>query len=278
MTEPALPDATSPTRLTVLGSTGAYPEPGGACSGFVVETGEFAVALDLGWGTLPRLLEHLGSPVAAGLSALVVTHDHPDHTADVPALVRARWYGARTAPAIPLLCPRPVLERLLWAEDDATSMTAAAMEWHEAPGRTTIGPFEIETLELPHYVTNVGVRLTTGGRTLAYTGDTGPDDAVVSLGRDVDLFIVDATDRHQQDGVPQAPPEPDGQPQGDEKPAPTYNLTATEAGELAQQAGAKRLLLTHFWPGNDRELSRKQAQAEFAGEVLIAEPGLSITL
>ena len=61
--------------LVVLGSCGAWPEPGRACSGFLLEHDGFRVALDLGYGTLPRLLSLLGSPTAAGIDAVVVTHD-----------------------------------------------------------------------------------------------------------------------------------------------------------------------------------------------------------
>jgi len=53
-----------------------------------------------------------------------------------------------------------------------------------------------EARSLPHYTVNVGVRLNGPGLTIAYTGDTGPDPALADLGRDADLFIVDATDRH----------------------------------------------------------------------------------
>jgi ribonuclease BN (tRNA processing enzyme) len=46
---------------------------------------------------------------------------------------------------------------------------------------------------LPHWLPNVGVRLTAAGRVLAYTGDTGPSDEVVKLARDADLLLAEAT-------------------------------------------------------------------------------------
>ena len=79
-------------RLVVLGGCGAWPEPGRACSGFLLEHDGFRVALDLGYGTLPRLLSLLGSTTAVGLDAVVVTHDHPDHVVDLHGLLRARLY------------------------------------------------------------------------------------------------------------------------------------------------------------------------------------------
>jgi ribonuclease BN (tRNA processing enzyme) len=88
---------------------------------------------------------------------------------------------------------------------------------------------------------------------------------LAELGRDAELFIVDATDRYQHAGHP-----PRGQP--------AMNLTAREAGEAATAAGADKLMLTHFWPGNDRNRSRAAAAEAFAGEILIADEGAVVDL
>jgi ribonuclease BN (tRNA processing enzyme) len=202
------------SRLVVLGSCGGYPEPGRACSGFLLEHDGFRVALDLGYGTLSRLLTLLGSTTAAGLEAA---------------------------------------ER---------SLTERVFDWRPlpAPGYD-LGPFRLESWSLPHYVPDAGVRLSTAGLTVAYTGDTGPDPALAELGRDADLFIVDATDRHQDAAVPDA-----------------MNLTARGAGEAAVAAGARRLMLTHFWPGNDRARSAAAAAEAFAGEILLADEGAVVDL
>jgi ribonuclease BN (tRNA processing enzyme) len=56
------------------------------------------------------------------------------------------------------------------------------------------------------------------------------------------------------------------------------NLTAREAGEAATAAEAHRLMLTHFWPGNDRDRSRAAAAETFSGEILIADEGAVIDL
>ena len=100
------------SRLVVLGGCGAWPEPGRACSGFLLEHDGFRVVLDLGYGTLPRLLALLGSTTAAGLDAVVVTHDHPDHVVDLHGLFRARLYDGRQLPRIALFAPEAVVERV----------------------------------------------------------------------------------------------------------------------------------------------------------------------
>jgi ribonuclease BN (tRNA processing enzyme) len=253
--------------MVVLGSCGAWPEGGRACSGFYLEHDGFRVVLDLGYATLPRLLTVLGSSVADGLDAVVVTHRHADHASDLHGLFRARWFGLRGAPPLPLYAPADVLEQLVTFEQDDQAAVGQVFDWHPLPALAyELGPFELKSWLLPHFVDDAGVRLSTKGLTVAYTGDTGPDPALVELGRGADLYVMEASDRAQQRSTP---PAPSGR---------RLHLSARDAGEAAALAGAKRLLLTHFWPGNDREASRAAAAAAFPGEVLLADEDLTIAL
>lgn len=255
------------SRLVVLGSCGAWPEPGRACSGYVLEHAGARIVLDLGYGTLPRLLTELGSTAADGIDAVVITHAHPDHMVDLHGLFRARRYARPAAPPIPLYAPPRVVDVVADLEDGDTDAVRAVFDAHPLPGGPyRVGPFRLESWLLPHYVPNAGVRLTTPGLTVAYTGDTGPDDALADLGREADLYIVDATDWHQD---PPAHPAERG---------PALNLTAREAGDVAAAAHARRLLLTHFWPGNNRQASVTAAAARFSGQIIVADEGLEIPL
>jgi len=251
----------------VLGSCGAWPEAGRACSGYLLEHDGFRIVMDLGYGTLTRLLGLLGSSVAAGIDAVIVSHKHPDHMVDLHGLFRARWFGWPSAAALPLYASDGVVERLKSLEEDGASAIDEVFDWHPLPAPAyELGPFVLESRSLPHYVPNAGVRLSTDGLTVAYTGDTGPDDGLADLGRDSDLFIVEASDRHQRD--PASRPPTDTQ----------MHLTARQAGETAAAARSRRLLLTHFWPDNNRELSRASASEAYGGEVLLAEEGLEVAL
>lgn len=254
-------------HLVILGSCGAWPEPGRACSGFVVDHDGFRVVLDLGYGTLPRLLAYCESATADGIDAVVITHSHPDHMVDLHGLFRARWFGHQDPPPIPLYAPEGVMARLSTLEDDDDGPLRHVFDWHPLPASPyELGPFRLESIALPHFVPNAGVRLSADGLVLAYTGDTGPDPALEQLGRDADVYIVEATSRSQQPGVPPAPA------------GPRMHLSAREAGQVAAAAGAIRLVLTHFWPGNDRARSAAEASEVFGGEVLIAEEGRTVDL
>ena len=243
-------------RLTVLGSCGAYPEPGRACSGYLLEWDGLRLVLDLGYATLPRLLMHCPD---SAIDAVIITHEHPDHCIDLHALFRIRFYGSARDRKLPLYCPPGVLSRLEGLEPDTDLETV--FDVHELPGRYSIGPFGLHAISLPHHVPNVGVRLESAAGTVAYTGDTGPHPNLEALGRDADLYIVDATDRPG------------------ELEQPIRNLlTPLEAAQYAARAGARRLMLTHFWPGNDRAAAVAAARSAFAGEVLAADEGLVVAL
>lgn len=248
----------------VLGSSGAWPERGRACSGYVLEHQGVRIVMDLGYGTASRLLDMLGSSVGDGIDAVVVTHEHPDHMVDLHALFRARWFGRRGAPAIPLFSPEEVVDRLKALEEDEGDAVHDVFDWHALPAKPyRVGPFRLESRALPHFVPNAGVRLIAERLVVAYTGDTGPDAALTELGRDADLYVVEASDR---DDAPRS------------YPGPRKHLTAEEAGAAASEAGARRLLLSHFWPDKDREASRIAAGSTYDGEIFVAEEGLVVDL
>ncbi|GAA3807895.1 MBL fold metallo-hydrolase [Streptomyces coacervatus] len=241
-------------RLTVLGGCGAWPTAAQACSGYLVEYDGFRLLVDPGYATLPRLLQH---HTVDAVDAVVVSHGHPDHCADLNPLLRARALSDDPPPPLPVYAPHGALDAVLAL--DRPGMLAPAYRLHEfAPGdRFAIGPFSAATWLLPHFVPNAGIRLSTPGGVLAYTGDTGPSADIVRLAEGADLFLSEATYIHQ---VPAAD-------------AP-YLLTARLAGQYARQAGAARLLLTHLWPGTDATAAREAAAEYFERPVDVAAPDL----
>jgi ribonuclease BN (tRNA processing enzyme) len=245
-------------RLTVLGGCGAWPAAGQACSGYLLECDDFRLLIDPGYATLPRLLELAD---AADIDSVLISHGHPDHCADLHPLMRARTYGGREVQRLPVYAPPGAVDRVV-ALDGPGSLQKSCVITEFVPGeRFGIGPFQVDTWLLPHFVTNAGLRLTAGGQIVSYTGDTGPSPDVVKLAKDADAFIADAT-------FPTHVPAHD---------AP-YMSSAEQAGEYAAKAGADWLVLAHLWPGTDPQAAEDAARRSYPGPLAVARGGLVIDL
>lgn len=240
-------------RLTVLGGCGAWPAAGQACSGYLLEQDGFRLLIDPGYAVLPRLLT---TADAAAVDAVFVSHRHPDHCADLNPLLRARALGSVPAPALPVLAPAGAVDAVL-ALDSMRAMASAVelVVAYDGAG-LRIGPFDLTSALLPHHVPNLGVRITDGTATLAYSGDAGPDPAMAELARDADLLLIEAT-------YPDAVPDEDA----------GLLCSAVEAAEQGATAGARRIMLTHLWPGLDPAHYLAAARATGADGVTVATPG-----
>jgi ribonuclease BN (tRNA processing enzyme) len=244
-------------RLTVLGGGGVWPTPAAGCSGYLVESDGYTVLIDPGYASLPALIEH-GDPLT--IDAVLISHGHPDHCADLNPLLRCRALRDDPPPALPAFCPPGALDAVLAL--DRPGMLDDAVRVHEfEPGAAfTLGPFEIRTALLPHSRPNAGMRISAADGTLVYTGDSGPSDDLVDLARDADLLLAEAT---YPDRVP-------------DDLAATLS-SATDRAAEAHRAGVGRLILTHLAPDGYPDGALDAARVVFAGRIDIARPGLVVT-
>ncbi len=212
-------------RLDVIGSSPAWPNPGGACSGYLVDG---RLLLDCGPGVLAKLRQRETWPT---VEAIAITHLHLDHWGDLIPWVWGSLFGpGDTRPAL-WLPPgssetlQPILERL-----GSGNMLERAFEVSEyEPWRPfTAAGLEVTAVPVAHYdIDAYGFRVQ-AERLLAYSGDTGPCEELLELARDADLFVCEATLER---------PDLDGPVRG--------HLAPDEAVAVAGAAGVKRLLLTH---------------------------------
>ncbi len=226
-------------KLTILGMNGPYPAPGGCCSGYLVQSGGTNLQLDLGCGTLPALLARV--PLTE-LTALVISHWHGDHCSDVLPLL----YALESAVAAHRREPLPVFGVDGGASPVFTAVkacTAVALRVVE-PGETIrVGDFTIATLAARHPVRAMMLRLTQGGKTLCYTGDTNTQPCLTAYAQGADLLLCDGL-------FPESV-------WSEEKP----HLSAAHCARLARDAGVKRLIITHLNPDIDARKLLQEASA-----------------
>jgi len=220
-------------KFGVIGSSPAWPNPGGAHSGYVLEHPAGRLLIDCGPGVLGRLREREGWP---RVDAIAITHFHLDHWGDlVPwvwgAMYRAGGVAIDDRPALWVHeGGRDVLEQFgeRFGFRDMFDRVFTVREYAVDTAFAAAG-VEVMPIRLPHYrLETYGFRLSVDGITVAYSGDSGPSDRLTELARDSDLFVCEATLRHGDD---------DGLPRG--------HLSVDEALAAADASGARRVLLTH---------------------------------
>jgi ribonuclease BN (tRNA processing enzyme) len=214
-------------RLTVIGSSPAWPNPGGACSGYLVDG---KLLLDCGPGVLSKLREREPWPT---VEAIAITHLHLDHWGDLIPWVWGSLFGpGESAPHPQLWLPpgsraelRPILARL--GSEDMLDRAFDVAEYESRVPFTAAG-LQVTAVPVVHYDIGAHGFRVEGDRVLAYSGDSGPCVALEELARDADLLVCEAT---------LARGDLDGNKRG--------HLAPDEVDAAAAGAHAKRILLTH---------------------------------
>jgi ribonuclease BN (tRNA processing enzyme) len=210
-------------KLTVVGCSPAWPNPGAAHSGYLLEHDGRRLLVDCGPGVLARLREAEDWP---RVDAIAITHFHLDHCGDLVAWLWGHLHVVEgRLPAPELWVPpngRADLAQLASRFDEvfATREYAEGVPF-EAAG-FSVTPHAVSHYDQPTF----GLRIHANGRVVAFSADTGPTPALVELARDVDLFLCEATLDEPETGQ-------------------RGHLAASEASAVALQANARRLLLVH---------------------------------
>jgi ribonuclease BN (tRNA processing enzyme) len=228
--------------VTVLGSSAMYATRQRACSGYLLEIEGRHVWLDAGAGTWRNLLEWIDYP---DIDAVILTHQHPDHTTDVFQAFHARNYGGDSAlPTIPLWAPQPTLDALRGfnASIDESFDLAAI----DAGGTVEFAGAKFSFTKMAHPVETLGVRVEAGDAILAYSADSGVEADFEGLAGGASLLICEATFQ-------------------DSDASWTGHMSAAEAATIAGRVDVTDLLLTHLPPGRDLALSLAEADREGMG-------------
>ncbi len=244
-------------RLTVIGCAGSFPGPDSPASCYLVEHDGFRLLLDLGNGALGALQRHIA---LTDIDAVVLSHLHADHCLDLCGLyVAQRYHPQGPRDRIPVWGPRGTATRMARAYDlpEVPGMTEQFDFRDLVAGDHAIGPFVVTAARVNHPVEAYGLRVSSGERAIAYSGDTGATPALIELARDADVAVIEASCL-------------------DDGPAPDVHLTAREAAEHAQAAGVRVLALTHLVPWNDPRRTWSEARPAFDGELMLASSGMVI--
>lgn len=238
-------------KVIPVGVWGAFPKAESATSSFLVEHEGFRVLFDCGSGVLSQVQRYVSLDE---IDAVVISHYHADHVADVGSLQYHRLIAHYTGRPLPAL---PFYGHDRDADEFARLSYKGVTEGHAvAPGEAVhIGPFSVTFAETVHPAYCLAVRFEAGGKSVVFTADTEFDPQLAEFASGADLFVSEANLYEEYKGK-----------------SPGH-MAGSEAGELARLAGVKRLLLTHLPQDGDVQLILSAAMEAFGGSTRLAEAG-----
>ena len=234
-------------KLTVLGCWGAYPHKGEGTTSFLLQSEGFNLLLDAGSATLIEL-EKVLSPLA--LDAVILSHYHPDHVADLGVLQHYWQLFPKQAGE-----ERPVYPVYGHGEDTENfarlTMPNVSQGYDYLTEETLeLGPFSITFMKTIHPVVCYAMRFEekSTGKVFVFTGDSGYMEGFLEFTKDADLFLADTylfagNEQH------------------------FAHFTSKEAGEISLATGVKKLVLTHLPQFGDLEQLRQEASDAAQGQV-----------
>lgn len=251
--------------LTVIGASACAPTSLGPASGYLLEHPGGGLLIDCGPGVVARLA---AEGMLDRVTAVLASHSHADHCADLPVLAYRRSFPA-VLPALPLYAPTDFPEKLDGLD---TVFGIPSLETMRTPLRsqfdlTLVEPGEaleidglrVETIRADHPVPTASMRFPELG--LVYTADTGYTDQLVELCRGASLLLAEATYR-AADGI-------DVTGHG--------HLDGHTVGDLAAAAQVRHLAVTHLADPTHRGDIEAEARTRYRGELTMAQPGTVFT-
>ena len=261
--EPFL-DKEDTLKVIVCGSRSPLPSPGRAEACILVEAGDDIYIFDMGNGSVNNLTQYqLPWP---NVQAVLITHMHSDHMADLPDAHLQSWIQGRNEP-LKVYGPEGINLvtkgfELAYSADyqyrsdhhgqemlpmniagfNEITITNNELIPNETPGLEIL-PFVVD-----HYPVNsaYGFKITYKGRTVVISGDTINDGSVQKYSKDADLLIHSAISIDIVERMRRVAPIP----QMDKIlfDIQDYHTTIKEAGEIARDANVKHLLIYHSIP------------------------------
>ena len=261
-------------RITVLGKSPSWQDASGACSGYLVQEGDFRLLLDCGNGVfskLRRICDYVD------VDAVLISHLHADHFLDLVPFSYALSYAPRQQP-VPVAgwpgtdtpaCPDlyvphggpEVFRRIVgcWGNEDLID-NAFSLHEYGATDEFQLGPMHVRFCEVPHYTLTHAIELSCNGSRFTFGADCRPNDDLVRFARDTDVLMIEATlPRPERNGI-------------------RGHLTPGEAGQHGHDAAARRLVLTHYSDEMDPDWARAEAVKSYGGPVELAGEGETYNL
>ncbi|KRN39542.1 beta-lactamase domain-containing protein [Fructilactobacillus fructivorans] len=243
-------------KLTVLGDYGGYPYNNIGTSGYLLTSDDFNLLIDCGSGVMLSL-EQVIDPLK--LNAVILSHYHADHIADVGVLqyywqLHDQRYNTDVLPIYGNTADQIHYNQLDWPN-------STEKEPFSADSEIEAGPFTMTFLKTIHPAPAFAIRIKerSTGKILSYTADTRYFDGLIDFVKDSDMLISDTNFFEDVDGE-------------------LWHMTSKQSGRLARLSNSKNLLISHLpQHGSHLELL-KQSQKAAGKDIHVELPEIRRTI
>lgn len=238
-------------KLTIIGYWGGYPARDGASSMYIVEKAGFMLVIDAGSGGLSKFQKYRN---VTDIDAVLLSHYHADHIADVGVLQHAllvESYITESKKVVPMYGHSEDMHQFEKLNHDYTKAMV-----YKPENALKIGPFFIRFLKTKHSVPCYGMRITDGTSTIVYTADSAFQEEWYKFSQNADLLLAECNFYSDQDGTEAG------------------HMTSSEVGAIAKKANVKELILTHLPHYGNHENLVKEASEVYKGKIRLASEGM----
>lgn len=242
-------------KCRIIGMWGGFPKENGPCSGYLIEQGDFSVLVDCGSGVLMEVQKYIN---LNDINHVVLSHYHYDHYSDLGAYLFSRLVNTKIGRVNEHL-------QIYGPYDEDMKRRVEEVEYSkfssfDERSKLHIGPFTFTFLRNIHPVETYSIKIESGNTKIVYTSDTSYMKELIDFAEEADLLIVESSLYDSMDG------------------SSSGHMNSKEAGLLASQSKAKKVILTHLPHYGDLGDLLKSAKNEGNNNIELAEPGMLIEL
>lgn len=228
-------------KLTVLGKYGPYPKSGGGTSSYLLQCGERNILIDAGSGCLSRLQYYIHID---DIDMMMLSHLHFDHCAEAFILAYA------LKEKLDVYIPKTPMAGFAMLENSGKYNPRIIDDFLTVKKDDIVFSF----CRMDHPVETYAMRFEYEGKVFVYSGDSVYTEKLIGFAKDADTLLIDSGfmgEKKEDGNLP--------------------HMFVGEAGEIAKQAGVKRLLLTHINPAYDESRLLFEAEAAFKNSIVVQE-------
>lgn len=239
-------------KVIPIGIWGAFPNKNEATSSFLIEQDGFRCLVDCGSGVVAAVQNYTE---LSEIDAVVLSHYHADHIADIGVLQHAAMIGMQLKEWTNIPLPIYAHDRDSEAFVQLSFKEVTEGRVLNAAETVRIGPWDVSFCETVHPVYCLALRFSSNGKSVVFTADTEWTEALIGFAEDADLLVAESNLYEKYIGIIEG------------------HMSGSQAGMLAERANVHKLLLTHLPQYGNLEEILQAAKTTYSGDVNFAEIG-----